>query len=201
MKYRTKNSKDPLGVRIVEIENLGSVTLAKSHRARRLSMTVKPQKGIRVAIPYRTSFKSAMEFLEANIPWAKKNLERVKEIERRHSEIQNALPPINRTHARRLLVSRLDELARQNGFTYNRVFVRNQKTLWGSCSHVNNINLNVNLVRLPPELMDYVIIHELVHTRTKNHGKRFWSQLDRFVPNAKTMDKELRKHALGLSIY
>jgi hypothetical protein len=201
MKYRIKKPKDPLPVRIVEIEDLGSVTLAKSHRARRLSMTVKPQKGIRVAIPYRTSFKNAMEFLEANLPWAKENLQRVREIERRHSEIQNALPPINRTHARRLLVSRLDELAAQHGFTYNRVFVRNQKTLWGSCSHVNNINLNVNLVRLPPELTDYVILHELVHTRVKNHSKRFWSQLDRFVGNAKAMDKQLRKHSLGLSLH
>lgn len=200
MKFRAKKPKETLPVRIVEIEDLGSVTMAKSRKAKRLSMTVKPNKGIRVAVPYRTSFKNAMEFLRGNIDWAKKSLQRVEEIERRHNEVRSALPPVNRRQARIVLVNRLNALAQQHGFTYNRVFVKNQKTLWGSCSHVNNINLNVNLVRLPAELMDYVILHELVHTRIKNHSRRFWSQLDKLVPNAKAMDKRLRAHSLGLAM-
>ena len=133
--------------------------------------------------------------------WARKSLEHIRQVEQEHVETINSQPQIDRRAAKRMLVSRLDELAREYGFAYNRVFVRNQKTLWGSCSHQNNINLNVNLVRLRSELMDYVILHELVHTQIKNHSRRFWATLDQYVGNAKKLDKELKTHVLGLSVY
>jgi predicted metal-dependent hydrolase len=142
-----------------------------------------------------------MAFLESNIGWARKNLDRVRRIERRHRTTLSNLGPISRAGARTVLVARLNELAQEHGFAYNKVFIRNQKTRWGSCSENDNINLNVNLVRLRPGLMDYVILHELVHTRTKNHSGQFWSQLDKLVGNAKTLDRELRKHVLGLAVY
>jgi hypothetical protein len=189
-----------LGARTVEIAGLGAVLLAKSKKARRLSMTVKPHKGVRVAVPYRISFKEGMAFLESNIGWARKNLDRVRRIERQHKTALSNLAPISRAAARTVLVKRLNELAREHGFAYNRVFIRDQKTRWGSCSENDNINLNVNLVRLRPGLMDYVILHELVHTRTKNHGRRFWSQLDKLVGDAKALDRELKKHVLGLDV-
>jgi predicted metal-dependent hydrolase len=102
--------------------------------------------------------------------------------------------PINRTSARKYLVNRLNHLAVKYGFKYNRVFIKNQKTRWGSCSGENNINLNVNLVRLPDELIDYTILHELVHTRIKSHGQRFWHQLDRLLGDAKQLDKALNEY-------
>ena len=190
-----------LPVRTVEVAGLGAVLLAKSKKARRLSMTVKPHKGVRVAVPYRTSFKEGMAFLESNIGWARKNLDRVRRLERQHRTALSNLPAISRAGARTVLVNRLNELAREHGFAYNRVFIRNQKTRWGSCSENDNINLNVNLVRLRQGLMDYVILHELVHTRTKNHGRRFWSQLDKLVGDAKALDRELKKHVLGMAVY
>jgi len=94
-------------------------------------------------------------------------------------------------------MSRLNNLTKKNGFTYNRVFIRNQKTRWGSCSSKNNINLNVKLIRLPDELIDYVILHELVHTGIKNHSKAFWTELDRLVGNAKKMQSRLKEYGLG----
>ena len=106
--------------------------------------------------------------------------------------------PIDRPTARKQLVDRLNYLAQKHGFQYNRVFIRNQKTRWGSCSGKNNINLNVNLVRLPDELMDYTILHELVHTRIKNHGKRFWAQLDRLLGDAGILDRALNDYNLML---
>ena len=72
--------------------------------------------------------------------------------------------------------------------------MKNQKTLWGSCSSANNINLNVNLVRLPDELRDYVIWHELVHTRHKNHSKAFWRALNRIVGDGKRLQRQLRQY-------
>ena len=105
--------------------------------------------------------------------------------------------PIDREIAEKRLVNRLDELCRQDGFRYNKVFVKNQKTRWGSCSAKNNINLNVNLVRLPDELIDYVLFHELVHTKIKNHSQLFWQELSRFVKDPKRLDKKLRRYMLG----
>ena len=92
------------------------------------------------------------------------------------------------------LVGRLAQLAKKHGFTYNKVYIRSQKTRWGSCSHRNNISLNVNLVRLSEKLIDYTILHELVHTREKNHGQRFWQQLDVLVGDARALNRELRQY-------
>lgn len=104
---------------------------------------------------------------------------------------------IDRTFARKQLITRLNELSEKHGFMYNRVFIRDQKTVWGSCSNRNNINLNIKLICLPSKLMDYVILHELVHTRIKSHSQAFWTELDRFVGRAKKRSALLREYDLG----
>ena len=91
------------------------------------------------------------------------------------------------------MTRRLKQLAEKHGFTYSKVFIRNQKTRWGSCSHKNDISLNIKLVCLPNDLLDYVILHELVHTRKKNHGKGFWVMLDRYMGNAKDFASRLNR--------
>ena len=67
------------------------------------------------------------------------------------------------------------------------------KTRWGSCTAKNNINLNMLMTYLPKKIQDYVILHELLHTRIKNHSKGFWLELDRFTGNAKGSQKELKE--------
>ena len=104
------------------------------------------------------------------------------------------LPKINKEEARVKLGKRLSELAREHKFQYNKVSIRNQKTRWGSCSSKDNISLNMKLLHLPDQLIDYILLHELVHTRVKNHSKDFWSELETVVPNARTVDKQLRDY-------
>ena len=103
------------------------------------------------------------------------------------------LKTINEVKAKALLKNRLKELSDIYGFKYNRVFIRNQKTRWGSCSAQNNINLNINLIRVSNELQDYVILHELVHTKIKNHSLRFWKELDKYVGDARYYNRLLKK--------
>jgi predicted metal-dependent hydrolase len=80
--------------------------------------------------------------------------------------------------ARRLLPGRVDQLAIRHGFRYKDVKIQSGKTRWGSCSSNQNINLSFYLMLLPPELVDYVILHELCHTREMNHGDKFWKLMD-----------------------
>ncbi len=100
-----------------------------------------------------------------------------------------------RVEAKSFLPGRLAWLAREHGFNFNRVFIKNLKSRWGSCSGKNNINLNLHLMRLPDELIDYVLLHELCHTEEKNHGKRFWQLLNRVTGNrARELDRMINNY-------
>jgi len=100
-----------------------------------------------------------------------------------------------RIEAKRELPARLHQLALKENLTYNKVFVKNLKSCWGSCSRINNINLNLHLVRLPAHLTDYVLLHELAHTVEKNHGPRFWLFLDKLTGGrARHLAKEMKHY-------
>ena len=181
----------------VDLKSVGTVLIERSRRAKRISVSIRPFKGVRVAVPYGVSFETAQTFAQSKTGWIKKHLGKMERLEQRANTLANS-GPIDRLAAGKLLINRLDLLAKKYGFTYNRVFIRNQKTRWGSCSTKNNINLNVNLVRLPPELIDYTILHELVHTRVKNHSRKFWDQMDALLGDAKKIDKKLSAYEVLL---
>ncbi|CAB1056551.1 hypothetical protein D1BOALGB6SA_1288 [Olavius sp. associated proteobacterium Delta 1] len=174
----------------VELSSVGTILLERSRKAKRISVSIRPFKGVRVAVPLGISFAKAQMFAQSKASWINKHLGKMEQLELKARALSNACP-IDRSDARKVLIDRLNLLAKKYGFAYNRVFIRNQKTRWGSCSTKNNINLNVNLVRLPDELIDYTILHELVHTRVKNHSQRFWDQLDLLLGDAKKIDKKL----------
>ena len=181
------------------IPEIGLVLFVKSSRARRLSISVKPFTGVRVAIPRRVSYKAAREFVLSKRLWVQKTRLEMREVERQQRAQAEVVAEIDLVQARRFLTARLTGLARQHGYRFNRVSLRNQKTRWGSCSAKNNISLNLQLVTLPEELCDYVLLHELVHTRIKNHSKAFWGELDALVGDARGLDKRLKDYKLGLT--
>jgi hypothetical protein len=108
--------------------------------------------------------------------------------------IKNTLIDVMRWEAKIYLPKRLKELADKHGFRYENVSIKNASTRWGSCSSVNNINLNLHLMRVPEHLIDYVLLHELVHTVVKNHGEKFWLLLEQCYPNARKADKEMNNY-------
>lgn len=169
-----------------DVSGIGPVAVAVSDRARYARIAVKRDGAVKLILPKRVSLEQGRRFLEEGKSWIQKHLKQVR--------AEQADPRLDRSQARRLLVERLKHLARRHDFTYNRVFIKNQKTLWGSCSSANNINLNVNLVRLPDELRDYVIVHELVHTRHKNHGRQFWATLNAIVGDGRKLQRQLRRY-------
>lgn len=94
-------------------------------------------------------------------------------------------------YARFFLQQRLDTLSREFNLPYNRLTVRAQKTRWGSCSAKKNINLNYRLLFIDADLLDYILLHELVHTVHMNHSKAFWHYFEALLPDAREKDRRV----------
>ncbi len=91
-----------------------------------------------------------------------------------------------------LLPNRLAELAKSHGYTYKNVQIKKLTSRWGSCSSQKNIALSYYLVQLPWPLIDYVLLHELTHTKHLHHGSDFWNALGQAVPNVKAVKKSIK---------
>jgi predicted metal-dependent hydrolase len=100
--------------------------------------------------------------------------------------------------ARDVLPPRLHELAAAHGHTVTAVSIRNQRTRWGSCTSSGRISLNWRLVQMPPAVRDYVLLHELMHLRVRNHSPRFWQQVARVCPHVNEARRWLREHGASL---
>jgi len=109
--------------------------------------------------------------------------------------IKKVITEVCRKEAKAILPNRTQELARQHGFTFQKIFIKNLKSKWGSCSSTGNINLNLSLMLLPDHLIDYIILHELAHLREHNHGAGFWKLVNSLTNNkAKEFDREIKKN-------
>ena len=107
------------------------------------------------------------------------------EVERMRAKAKAELPP------------RLAALAAQHGFQYKRVFIKNNRTNWGSCSSLGNINLNLRLVSLPRELQDYVMLHELCHLKYLNHSPQFHALLESVCPGHRALEKQIKQYKIS----
>ncbi|HSN72434.1 MAG TPA: SprT family zinc-dependent metalloprotease [Steroidobacteraceae bacterium] len=94
-------------------------------------------------------------------------------------------------YSRPRFTAELDALAERTGLSYAGLQVRRQRTRWGSCSVRGTISVNVCLAFLPPELVRYLLLHELCHTRHMNHSGRFWALVERYEPGRRQLDREL----------
>ncbi len=114
------------------------------------------------------------------------------------SAIRKGIERALRKEAHTYLPTKTKVLSKKFGLEYNKLTLKNIKSRWGSCSKKNNINLSIHLMRLPDELVDYVILHELAHTVEHNHSQKFWNLLDAVTGGAKLLDKQLRKYRIGI---
>jgi len=107
----------------------------------------------------------------------------------------NGISYFLRKEAKRLLPDRTKQLAAKFGFEYSDVKIQSSKSRWGSCSGLKSINLSLYLMLLTAPLIDYVILHELCHTKEMNHGIRFWRLMDKVTANnSKELRAQLKKY-------
>ena len=114
------------------------------------------------------------------------------------AELRPAVEADLRAVAKALLIPRIHELAARHGVDVSRVLIRNQRSRWGSCSPTGVIALNFRLVQMPPDVCDYVLLHELMHRRHQNHSKRFWRLVESVCPAFREAEAWLRAHGRTL---
>ena len=167
--------------KIINDPQVGPVTLRKSVRCRGISIRVHPVKGVSVTLPYFMPYAAAQAFFLLKREWILATMARQKEKARNTVVSSAAEIESLRRQAKAELPPRLASLAARYGFTYNKVTIKHNATNWGSCSTKGNINLNLNIVRLPRVLQDYVLLHELCHLRHLDHGHAFHLLLEHLL--------------------
>jgi len=184
------NSKVPEATVISDPE-FGEIQFIKIKNARSIRLYVKPFEGVIVKFPRGVSQRKVKNFVDSRRPWIRQARERAEITEQKSIEHYSKDSGVSQAEIRRFLAKRLNGLALEYDFNYNKVSLRNQKSRWGSCSAQNNISLNKKLYFLPQRLRDYVLIHELAHTRQKNHSTAFWSILFKIYGERET--KQMRQ--------
>ena len=167
--------------KIIVDPEIGEVLIVKSTRSRSISIRVHPVRGVRVSVPRLVPYAAAVAFFKMKRGWVLEVMAKQKE---RFKDVKVASPDeISelRRRAKAELPQRLAQLASRYGFVYNRVAIKHNATNWGSCSTKNNINLNINIVRLPLVLQDYILLHELCHLRHHDHGDGFHLLLEHLL--------------------
>jgi len=208
---------------VIQYSDLGEIKYVSNRRARNLAIRINREGDVRVTVPGYVSMKRAEAFVFSKRRWI---LSKISEREKHLSSaiavkegdllqvrnkfirihlknekdtLEEAIWRILRKEAVMYLPGRVEELAELNGLIYSGVKVRRMKSRWGSCSAKNGINLNSWLMMLPDHLSDYVILHELVHTRHRDHGPGFWLTLDQITQGqSKMLRRALREEQIML---
>ena len=152
---------------------------------------------ILVRAPYRMPESEIRRFIQEKSDWIEKHVQRIE-------ERQRTLPPVEgltmkdirklADQASVVIPKRVEYFAEKIPVTYGRITIRNQKTRWGSCSGKGNLNFNCLLMLAPPEVLDYVVVHELCHRKEMNHSERFWREVENILPDYRERKKWLKEN-------
>lgn len=161
------------------------VNVIRSSR-RTMSLEIREDGTILVRAPYRMPDSEIQRFVCEKSDWIEKHLQM-------QAERKSEMPPEERLTIQEIqeladkalveIPKRVAYYAQKMQVTYGRITIRNQKTRWGSCSRKGNLNFNCLLMLTPPEVVDYVVVHELCHRKEMNHSARFWAEVEKVLPD------------------
>lgn len=169
---------------------IGEIKLKSSDKAKLLRISIDAYGKVEIVIPKNIKPENALKFVSSKKSWIKKNKRKIKakkklSLDLSHSQLQRFWKDTE---------NKVKELSSKYGFCYKKVIFKTYKAKWGSCSPKNVICINNLTYYLPDYLKEYIILHELMHTRIKNHSDYFWYSLELICKNAKLKRKELRKN-------
>ena len=172
-----------------------SYQIVRSDR-KTIAIQIKPSGEIIVRCPRRMTVKEIEDFLEAKQFWIENHLSKrthCSECPFTKSEMEQL-----RMQARELVETRVGYYMPILGVRVNQISIRAQKTRWGSCSSKGNLNFNCLLALAPPEVLDYVVVHELCHLKQLNHSKQFWEEVERILPDYRVSKRWLKEEGSAL---
>lgn len=157
----------------------------KRSARRSLSLEIMPDGNLLARAPQRMPEREIWAFIREKEEWIR--IHRRQRMERQTEAQADPLTPDQIREladvALRVLPERCRYFAGIMGVRYGRITIRNQKTRWGSCSSGGNLNFNCLLMLAPPEVRDYVVVHELAHLKEMNHSPRFWKEVEKVLPD------------------
>lgn len=160
---------------------------------RQMVITVRSNATVVVSTPRWYGIKFVEDVLYEKLEWILKQLEKYKESPGyRFMKTDREDYVKNREEARQIIKQKLETINKIYGFTYNKIYIRNQASRWGSCSSEGNLSFNYKIIFLPEDLANYIIAHELCHLKELNHSSRFWNLVSLAVPEYKDLIKKLR---------
>ena len=175
------------------------VELIRSSR-KTIAIEIHPDLSIRVRAPLRMPQYRIMEFLEEKEHWIDLHLEKMRQRQESNAD-QTSRISISEEEikqltdlAKQVIPQRVAFFAAQMGVTYGRITIRNQKTRWASCSQAGNLNFNCRLMKMPPEVLDYVVVHELCHRKQMNHSRAFWEEVEKVLPDYRVTRQWLKQN-------
>lgn len=164
---------------------------------RTISLEITPSGQVLVRAPRYMSETEIRKFIEAKSSWLEKHLQKQEEdlgsVQAEGRFTEQEVEKLIKL-ARQVIPEKVAYYSRLMGVTYGRVTIRKQKTRWGSCSREGNLNFNCLLMMVPPEVLDYVVVHELSHRLEMNHSARFWAQVEKVIPDYRKSRKWLKEH-------
>ena len=171
--------------------------IIKKSRRTTISVQITPDQKLLVKAPAYTSIKEVEEFLREKRDWIIKQINRTKVTSQQAAQMgilsDKEIRKLKRD-AKKIIPERVEYYAKLSGITYNRIFIRLQKSRWGSCSVEGNLNFNALLALMPLEVLDSVVVHELCHRRHMDHSKAFYDEVLKIFPDYKKWDKWLKEN-------
>ena len=170
--------------------------LIRSNR-RTVSIQIMPDGGVVVRAPVSMPETQIDAFVNQKADWIQNHLAK---ITARPAQPRLTMEEIHALadRAMELLPRRVAYFAPMVGVTYNGITIRNQRSRWGSCSGKGNLNFNCLLMLCPPEVIDYVVVHELCHRKEMNHSPRFWAEVERVLPGYRQQEKWLKDNGTAI---
>ena len=166
-----------------------------------MSLEIKADGSVVVRAPLRLSEAKIQKFVEEKQEWILKNLEKIQKRDAQKENVQK-LSALERQHLQNkacvVIPSRVAYYAEKLGVSYGKITLRQQKTRWGSCAANGNLNFNWLLILAPPEVLDYVVVHELCHRREMNHSQAFWKEVEKILPDYRERQKWLKDNGWRL---
>lgn len=172
------------------------VEIIRSSR-RTMALEVTRDGRVLVRAPYRMPETRIRAFVEEKKEWLEIQLARANECQEQQRQAGSISGEQRRAGietARKRIPERAAYYAEIIGVTYGRITIREQKSRWGSCSSKGNLNFNWKLVLAPPEVLDYVVVHELCHRLQMNHSTAFWNEVERILPDYRERRKWLKEN-------